>query len=131
MEATAVASKTVLLVDDDPFQLDITSLFFKEKGFEVLQTTDPERAYELAEERHPDLIISDINMPGIDGLTLCKGFKNNRITNQIPLVFISGNKLATDLQEGFASGATLYFLKPIDWKDAWPQIQALLPTVQS
>lgn len=62
--------KKILVIDDDPFILEVTTLFMKQKGFTVISTTDPEKAYSLAETENPDLIISDVAMPGIDGVTL-------------------------------------------------------------
>ena len=118
--------KPILVVDDDPFILDLVSRFLKGKGFRVLTTTDPERAYALAETEAPQLIISDLAMPGLDGFTLCQGFKGNRVTNQIPLVFLTGSDRIHDIEKGFASGAQAYLLKPIDWTIAWPKIEPLL-----
>jgi len=118
--------KPILVVDDDPFILDLVSRFLKGKGFRVLTTTDPERAYALAETEAPQLIISDLAMPGLDGFTLCQGFKGNRVTNQIPLVFLTGSDKINDIEKGFASGAQGYLLKPIDWTIAWPKIEPLL-----
>jgi CheY-like chemotaxis protein len=117
---------TILLVDDDPFILDLVSRFLKEKGFRVLSTTDPEKAYALAEKEVPRLIISDIAMPGLDGFTLFQGFKNNKVTSRIPLVLLTGSDKLADIEKGFASGAQAYLLKPIDWMTAWPKLEPLL-----
>jgi CheY-like chemotaxis protein len=118
--------KTILLVDDDPFILDLVGRFLKEKGFRVLSTTDPEKAYAIAEKEVPRLIISDIAMPGLDGFTLFQGFKNNKVTSQIPLVLLTGSEKLADIEKGFASGAQAYLLKPIDWMTAWPKLEPLL-----
>jgi len=118
--------KTILLVDDDPYIVDLLARQFKAKGFIVLQTTDPETAYTLAEKEHPDLIISDVAMPALDGFTLLKGLKNNKVTCDIPLVLLTGSDKMTDVEEGFSSGAQAYLLKPFDWDSAWPKLQPLL-----
>jgi CheY-like chemotaxis protein len=118
--------KTVLLVDDDPFILDVMGRQLRTKGVNVLTTTDPERAYSLAESEKPDLIISDINMPAIDGFTLLKGLRGNRVTNQIPLILLTGSDKLADVEEGFTSGAQAYLLKPVDWDAAWSKIGPLL-----
>jgi CheY-like chemotaxis protein len=120
------AVKTILVVDDDPFILDLVSRFFKAKGFHVLTTTDPEKAYSIAEREVPQLIISDLAMPGIDGFTLLQGFKSNRVTHQIPLVLLTGSEKINDIEKGFASGAQVYLLKPVDWTIAWPKIEPFL-----
>ena len=118
--------KTILVVDDDPFILDLMSRFLKAKGFRVLTTTDPEKAYAIAETEAPRLIISDLAMPGLDGFTLLQGFKGNRVTQQIPLVLLTGSDKINDIEKGFASGAQVYLLKPIDWTIAWPKLEPFL-----
>ena len=120
------SNKPILIVDDDPFILDLVSRFFKGKGFEVLSTTDPEKAYLMAEKEVPRLIISDIAMPGLDGFTLCQGFKSNTVTAPIPLVLLTGSDKIDDIEKGFASGAQVYLLKPVDWTIAWPKIEPYL-----
>ena len=118
--------KTILVVDDDPYIVDLLSRQLKAKGFRVLQTTDPETAYSLAEKEKPDLIISDVAMPALDGFTLFKGLKNNKITCGIPLVLLTGSDKVSDVEQGFSSGARAYLLKPFDWETAWPKLQPLL-----
>src|SRR5262245_11314449 len=118
--------KTILLVDDDPYVVDLLNRQLTAKGFRVLQTTDPERAYDLAEKEKPDLIISDIAMPAIDGFTLLKGFKDNKTTCQIPLVLLTSSERVSDVEKGFSSGAQVYLQKPFNWETAWPKLQPLL-----
>src|SRR4029077_19068082 len=122
----AIVEKTILIVDDDPFILDLVSRFLKSKGFRVLMTTDPENAYKMAENELPHLIISDIAMPGLDGFTLFQGFKGNKVTSGIPLVLLTGSDKLADVEKGYASGAQAYLLKPVDWTTAWPKIESLL-----
>src|SRR3954466_8017966 len=119
-------SRPILVVDDDPFILDLVSRFLQAKGFRVLTTTDPEKAFALAEAEVPQLVISDIAMPGLDGFTLFQGFKGNRVTEQIPLVLLTGSDKINDIEKGFAVGAQAYLLKPVDWTVAWPKIEPLL-----
>jgi CheY-like chemotaxis protein len=118
--------KTILVVDDDPYIVDVLSRQLKAKGFKVLPTTDPETAFTLAEQEKPDLIISDIAMPALDGFTLLKGLKNNKITREIPLVLLTGSDKMADVEEGFTSGAQAYLIKPFDWETAWPKLKPLL-----
>jgi CheY-like chemotaxis protein len=120
------SAKTILVVDDDPYMVDLVSRQLKAKGFRVLQTTDPETAYTLAEKEKPNLIISDIAMPALDGLTLLKGLRNNKVTRQIPLVLLTGSDKVTDVEKGFSSGAQAYLLKPFDFETAWPKLAPFL-----
>jgi DNA-binding response OmpR family regulator len=118
--------KPILVVDDDPFILDLVSRFLISKGFKVITTTDPEKAFEMADADPPRLIISDIAMPGFDGFTLFQGLKNNSRTQHIPLVMLTGSDQIKDIEKGFTSGAQAYLLKPVDWTIAWPKIEPFL-----
>ena len=120
------AQKPILVVDDDPFILDLVKRFLTGKGFHVLTTTDPEKAYGLAEQELPRMIISDLAMPGLDGFTLLQGLKSNRLTQNIPLVLLTGSDKLQDVEKGFASGAQVYLLKPVDWVLAWPKLEPFL-----
>lgn len=116
-------AKTILVVDDDPYILLAVEKFLKIKGFNVTTMTDPEKAFHWADKKSPDLIISDVSMPGVDGFTLTKGFKNNKNTAKIPLVLLTARDKIGDVEEGFSSGAQAYILKPIDWDRAWKKIE--------
>jgi len=118
--------KTIMIVDDDPYIIDLVSRQLKAKGFSVLHTTDPETAYTMAEKEKPDLIISDVAMPGLDGFSLIRGLKNNKVTCNIPLVLLTGTDRISDVEQGFTVGAQAYLLKPFDWDTAWPKIAPLL-----
>ena len=121
-----LSQKTVLVVDDDPYILDILCRQLRSKDLRVLSTTDPETAYTLAETEKPNLIISDIAMPALDGFTLLKGLRGNKVTSQIPLVLLTASDRMSDVEEGFSSGAQAYLLKPLDWDSAWSKIEPLI-----
>jgi len=119
-------AKKVLLIDDDPFILDLMAKQLQAKGLTIVTTTDPEKAVSLAQTEKPHLVISDIAMPGMDGLTLLKHLRDNPITHPIPLVLLTASDKMADVEEGFASGAQAYLLKPVDWDSAWEKISSLL-----
>ena len=118
--------KTVLAVDDDPFILMVVEKFLTIKGFKVVGLTDPEKAYFWAVENKPDLVISDVAMPGVDGFTLIRNLRDNKATAHIPLVMLTATDKVADVEKGFSSGARAYILKPIDWDRAWAKLQPLL-----
>ena len=118
---------TSLAVDDDPFILLVVEKFLTLKGYKVVGMTDPEKAYFWAEENKPDLVISDIAMPGIDGFTLIRNLRDNKLTKHIPLVMLTATDKVADVEKGFECGARAYILKPINWDRAWPKLQPLLP----
>ena len=118
--------KKILIVDDDPFILEVTSMFMEKKGFKIISTTDPENALAIAQREHPDLIISDIAMPGMDGVALLNGLRGDSTTKNIPLVFLTGADKAEDIDVGLSAGADVYLLKPVDWMEAWSRVEPLL-----
>lgn len=119
-------AKTVLVVDDDPFILLVVEKFLKTKGLNVVCKSNPEEAYRWAEEKKPDLVISDVAMPGVDGFTLVRNLKENKATSHITLVMLTATDKIADVEKGFASGAKAYILKPIDWDRAWAKLEPLL-----
>ena len=119
-------AKTILAVDDDPFILLVVEKYLSLKGFKVVKMTDPEQAYFWAEKNKPDLVISDIAMPNVDGFTLIRNLKANKETQHIPMVMLTASDRVADVEKGFASGATAYILKPIDWDRAWKKLEPLL-----
>src|SRR5438132_1528009 len=106
-------AKNILLVDDDPFILMAVEKFLKTKGLKVMSMTDPEKAYFWAEQNKPDLVISDVAMPGVDGFTLIRNLRDNKTTHNIPLVMLTATDRIADVEKGFASGAKAYILKPV------------------
>jgi len=119
-------AKTVLIVDDDPFILMAVEKFLKIKGCNVVSMQEPEQAFAHATTQKPDLIISDVSMPGLDGFTLLKGLRGNRATKNIPLILLTASDRIVDVEKGFSSGAEAYILKPIDWDRAWAKIEPFL-----
>lgn len=119
-------AKTILVVDDDPFILVAMEKFLKTKALNVVCMENPEEAYRWAEKNMPDLIISDLSMPGIDGFTLLQGLKRNKATQHIPLAMLTATDQISAVEKGFSVGAQAYILKPIDWDRAWSKIEALV-----
>src|SRR5689334_2695753 len=117
---------TVMTVDDDPSMLEIVSKYLSKQGIRVVSTTDPESVVPMAERGKPRLIISDIAMPGLDGLTLLKKLKENQKTSNIPLVLLTSSRTADDINDGIASGAEACLVKPVDWNTAWPKLQKII-----
>src|SRR4051812_10917453 len=104
-------AKTVMVVDDDPSILLVVEKFLKTKGLRVMCMSDPEEAYHAAQKHKPDLIISDVAMPGLDGFTLLRGLKGNKATEAIPLVLLTATDKIADVERGFEVGALAYILK--------------------
>ncbi|MCP4686720.1 MAG: response regulator, partial [Desulfobacterales bacterium] len=104
--------QTVLIVDDNPRMIHILGEALRGR-FRVLMALNGERALKrAASEPAPDLILLDIVMPGMDGMTVCKKLKENPATKEIPVIFITGESREHDEERGLALGAVDYLTKP-------------------
>jgi DNA-binding response OmpR family regulator len=81
--------KNILLVEDDPFIRDLTSVKLNEKGFAVEVAHDGESALALLKREHSDLVILDLNLPGINGLDVLSAMKSDPLTKSIPVIIFT------------------------------------------
>lgn len=111
-EPASSARKRILLVDDNA-ELRIFLKQRFEKEYFVYEASDGETAIKLAADKVPDLIISDIMMPGISGIELCRQIKERFETSHIPFIILSAKDALDSKIEGMESGADYYFAKPL------------------
>ncbi len=104
--------ETVLIVDDIETNRLILEEIIKDMGCAPILAESGEEALELAKANLPELVLSDISMPGMDGYELCRELKKDMNTNQIPVVFISAFDDPMDIVEGFLIGGEDYITKP-------------------
>jgi len=105
----------VLYIEDNPANLRLISqLLQRIPGIEMSSAHDPFLGMDLAYEYVPDLILLDINLPGITGFDVLKRLRENEKTNSIPIVAISANAMQKDINEGLSAGFDDYVTKPID-----------------
>jgi len=110
---TEEARGTVLVIDDSPEILGIVNELLK-KDYHIKAANTGEKGLLLANAEHkPDLILLDVIMPDINGYEVCKRLKANRLTRNIPIIFLSAMNDDSDLEKGFALGAVDYVTKPI------------------
>lgn len=106
------AYKRILIVDDNDELRTFLSQAF-EKKYQIYQAEDGQAAFEIAIEKVPDLIISDVMMPGMNGIELCKAVKERFETSHIPFIILSAKDALATKIEGMESGADYYFAKPL------------------
>lgn len=106
----------ILVVDDVEVNLIILEEIIKNMGYQAILAQSVKEAFELMkeEENIPQIILSDISMPEVDGFTFCSMLKKNPYTRNIPLIFISAMDQAADLSKGFEMGAVDYIPKPFE-----------------
>jgi signal transduction histidine kinase len=117
IEDFSTKTMLILLVDDNPNNLKVLSEAIQGYGWKALMATDGESAIEQAEYAHPDIIILDVMMPGIDGFETCRRLKANSITENIPVIFMTALSDALDKVKGLEIGAVDYITKPFQQEE--------------
>jgi CheY-like chemotaxis protein len=117
---------TILVVDDNPINLKLVSDLLAFEGYRVLKAEDGEQAAATVEVEPPDLILLDVDLPGIDGLTLTKRLKSDARTGNIIIVALTAFAMKADRQRAMAAGCDAYVTKPIDTRGLPSQVAELL-----
>ncbi|HIJ91213.1 MAG: response regulator [Desulfobulbaceae bacterium] len=102
----------ILLVDDDQQILSMLELAFSGSPYEIRSITDPVKAYKLIEDEHFDIVITDIQMPQMDGLSLLKKIKS--FNGMIQVIVMTGHITINNTLDAFRYGAVDIFFKPFD-----------------
>jgi DNA-binding response OmpR family regulator len=123
-----VASPTVrlLVIDDDPVIVELLRVNFEIEGFEVLIAADGEEGLQRARADHPDLVLSDIMMPRLDGLQLLTELRADPATSRLPVVLLSAKAQNAEVERGLALGADDYVTKPFDPMELLDRVNAIL-----
>jgi CheY-like chemotaxis protein len=104
----------VLIVDDDPAIRMLCSISLEIEGLLVLEAADGERALEQARSERPDLVLTDVMMPGLDGFQLAEALRSDERTRRIPLIFLSSEAGRANADRAHELGALGYLTKPFD-----------------
>jgi two-component system cell cycle response regulator DivK len=117
---------TVLIVEDNPRNLKLVRDVLGHAGYETLEATDAEAALELACERHPDLVLMDINLPGMTGVEALARLRADAATASIPVAALTAYAMKDDRARILAAGFDGYLEKPVDVRALPAQVEALL-----
>ncbi len=115
--------RKILIVDDEPYILNILDFSLDAEGYRVLQASDGEEALRMAQDQIPDLVIMDVMMPRQDGFETCRRLKEDLRTADIPVVLLTARNSREDRSKGEEVRADGYITKPFS-------PQRLLDTVQ-
>ena len=113
---------TILVVDDNPSNLGAITECLEERGYKASIATDGEITSKRAKYLHPDLILLDVLMPGIDGFETCRRLKADEATKDIPIIFMTALTSTEDKIEGFRAGAVDYITKPIQQEEVLARV---------
>lgn len=122
--------KTLLIVEDDPDLADMLSAYFRVQGYKVSSAGWGEDAVRLATKSPPDAILLDIRLPDIDGYEVCRRLRQNRVTQNIPIVFLTEKRERENKLAGLQLGAVDYITKPFDIQELRLRIRNLLRRTQ-
>lgn len=117
---------TILLVEDSRTIASMLSMVLRQNGFEVLNASDGLDGLFKLSGQNVDLIISDINMPRMDGLTFIRKVRENPDYSKVPVVVLSTEASDTDRARGMGVGADLYLTKPIAPTELVKEVRAVL-----
>lgn len=118
-----MAGKKVLVVDDDVKTVDLVKLYLNRDGYRVLTAYDGVEALRLAREGHPDLIVLDLMLPGIDGLEICRTL---RAESDVPIIMLTAMTTDDDRLTGLDLGADDYVTKPFSPRELAARVRAVL-----
>jgi class 3 adenylate cyclase/FixJ family two-component response regulator len=116
----------ILIVDDYPALVTITRHKLLKQGYEVLTAQNGQDAWELIQEEYPDLVISDVEMPVLDGYELCQNIKNSAKFRTIPVILVTSRIDTESLMRGIEAGADNYITKPYDDDTLFSKVHELL-----
>ena len=120
---------TVLLVEDNAANMALATFLLQSAGHVVLPAKDAEAALTLAREEHPELILMDIQLPGMDGLEATALLKRDETTRNIRVIALTALAMKGDEERIRAAGCDGYIAKPLSYKDFLKTIAAQLAAV--
>ncbi|MDP3012613.1 MAG: response regulator [Candidatus Subteraquimicrobiales bacterium] len=118
--------KKILIADDEPDILRLIKFILEKRGFEVFAASDGERAFRIALDICPDLIVLDVLMPNLNGVEVCQKLKKNEKTRNIPVVMLSAKSQGSEIKYGLEAGAADYIPKPFNTEDFVKRITSLI-----
>jgi two-component system alkaline phosphatase synthesis response regulator PhoP len=118
-----MTGKKILVVDDDIKTVELVKLYLNRDGYRVLTAYDGVEALKLARESHPDLIVLDLMLPGIDGLEICRTL---RAESDVPIIMLTAMTTDQDRLTGLDLGADDYVTKPFSPRELAARVRAVL-----
>jgi CheY-like chemotaxis protein len=115
----------VLVIDDNPIDLKLVRAVLQLDGHEARERTSAEGTLEAIRSYRPDVILIDLNLPGVDGLSLARELQQYRDTNHIPIVAVTAYPLRYQAPEVVAAGCSACIIKPINTRELVNQLRAV------
>ena len=116
----------ILVVDDQRSNLELMAGVLKARGYDVLIASDGEAALEQVRSASPDMVVSDILMPGLDGYELCRRLRASPATALLPVVLVTSLDPQGERMKGIEAGADDFLAKPVNWEELFARVRSLL-----
>ncbi len=123
MTVSSTANADVLIVDDTPANLNVLSAILGKRGYRVRAAINGSLALKTAQKAPPDLILLDVQMPGMNGYQVCRQLKSEEPTRDIPVIFISALDDVLDKVEAFQAGGVDYITKPFQIEEVLARVE--------
>lgn len=107
----------VLVVEDNVMNMELALVLLTQAGYNVLQATNAETGIALAKSESPDLILMDVSLPGMDGLTAVSALKSDPTTKEIPIIVMTAHAMRGDDTKAMEAGSDGYLSKPINTRE--------------
>ncbi len=117
----------VLVIEDNPANMKLATLLLRNAGHEALRAADAEVGLALARSARPDLILMDIQLPGMDGLAATAQLKADPGTAMIPIIALTAMAMKSDQEKSELAGCDAYIAKPLRAQDLYAAMDALIP----
>ncbi|MBI4879068.1 MAG: response regulator [Planctomycetes bacterium] len=119
--------RRILLIEDNENNRYLVTFLLEQHGYEVVHAPDGPQGLHLANQARPDLILLDIQLPGMDGYAVVRALKSDPATRSIPVVAVTSYAMCGDRERTIAAGCCGYIEKPIDPDTFVPAVERLLP----
>jgi len=118
--------KRILIIEDEPYMVELLKTRLEANNYEVIVAYDGMEGWRKARNEHPDLILLDIMLPGMDGFKICKLLKHDVRYRNVPIIMLTARANKEDMMMGKEAGADAYIAKPFDSKLLIQKIEELL-----
>jgi CheY-like chemotaxis protein len=124
-----MAGENILIIEDNPMNMELATDLLKVSGYDVMQAETAEQGIMMAQNQKPDLIIMDIGLPVMDGLSAIEILKKDDKTKNIPILALTSYAMKGDREKILGAGCEGYLAKPIDTRKFADEVKAILKKV--
>jgi CheY-like chemotaxis protein len=121
-----MVAEKILIVEDNPANMELATDLLEIAGYEIHQAWNAETGIQIAQIETPDLILMDVGLPGMDGLTAAGLLKSDAATRHIDIVVVTAHAMLGDQEKALALGCVGYITKPIDTRSFTKSVGAFL-----